>query len=175
MLYNTMTGSPSEITIREAHPSDLPDINEIYADAVRRTTATFDIEPPGERQRQAWFEEHGGKHPVVVAVDGVAVLGWGSLSPWSGRCAYSRTTEVSVYVREGSRGKGVGRALVEDLIERADAVGHHVILALIAQENDVSAVLFRRLGFRLTGTMHEVGEKFGRLLDVDIWERVGSS
>lgn len=161
--------------IREAILEDLAGINEIYADAVRRTTATFDLEPPLGEERLAWFREHGGSHPLIVALDGEAVIGWGALSPWSGRRGYSQTVEISVYVRDGHRGKGVGRALADDLIKRSRAVGHHVVLALIAEGNDGSTALFRRLGFQKAGTMHEVGKKFGRMLDVDIWERIEAS
>ena len=78
----------------------------IYNDAVARTTGTFDTEPKTLDQQREWFDRHGASHPVLVAEEAGRVVGWASLSPWSDRCAYARTAEVSVYVDESSRGGG---------------------------------------------------------------------
>jgi phosphinothricin acetyltransferase len=162
----------TDMTIREAVRRDLPGINAIYADAVRRTTATFDVTPPGKRERRRWFRQHGAGHPLVVADDGSTIAGWGSLSAWSGRCAYGRTVEISIYVRDEYRRRGVGRLLAEDLLERAVALSLHVVIAQIAEGNAGSVALFHHLGFHRVGVLREVGEKFDRLLDVEIWERI---
>lgn len=96
--------------------------------------------------------------------------GWASLSPWSDRAAYAKTVEVSVYVAEEHRRRGVGRRLLQALVAAGRAHGHHSLLARISADNDASIRLHARLGFTVAGTLHEVGTKFGRVLDICIME-----
>ena len=154
------------MTIRKAEERDVPRITEIYNQAVAKTTATFDTEPRSLEDRLSWFEKHGPKHPVLVADDGGRILGWASLSHWSDRAAYDASVEISVYVEEGMRGKGIGRALMEAVVAEAHALRHHTILARITADNPVSIHLHEALGFSNAGTVREVGFKFGRWLDV---------
>ena len=91
--------------IRKARLEDLKGITDIYNDVIMKTTATFDTEPKTEEEQKRWFREHGVKQPIVVAGEGRLIVGWASLSPWSDRCAYSDTAEISVYVKDGYRGK----------------------------------------------------------------------
>ncbi len=158
------------MTIRDAHAGDLFRINEIYTQAVRATTATFDTEPGTMEERTAWFGRHGSAHPVLVAEEGGAVLGWASLSPYSDRAAYGRTVEDSVYVDEGCRGRGIGKALLGALLDRARQLGHHAVIARIAQDNPASMRLHEAAGFFAAGTLKEVGVKFGKVLDVHFLE-----
>lgn len=157
--------------IRIAAEGDLPAITDIYNREVTSSTATFDTEPRTLDRQKMWLDEHSDLHPVVVAIMGSEVTGWGSLSPWSDRLAYARTAEISLYVREGFRGKGIGGALVRDLLLRAERSGLHAILARISEESLASLELFRKSGFVQVGTMKEVGEKFGRLLSVHILQK----
>ncbi len=157
-------------TIRSAAPGDLDRINEIYNQAVSTTTATFDTEPKSPEERRAWFEEHGPRHPVLVAEDGGRISGWASLSPYSDRAAYSRTVEISIYISEEKRGRGIGKRLMKAIVEEGRRLGHHAILARIAQDNPVSIRLHEWAGFFMVGTMKEVGFKFGRLLDVHLMQ-----
>ncbi len=159
-------------TIREATISDLPGITRIYNDAVLTTTATFDTEPKTLDEQRAWLTHHGTRYPVLVAVDGNEVLGWGSLTAWSDRCAYADTAELSVYVDAAHRGQGLGRALAEAVIAAGRTAGLHTLLSRIAEGNDISVKLTESLGFRHVGVMHEVGWKFGRRLDVYLMEMV---
>ena len=153
------------MNIRRAEEGDVPRIMEIYNQAVLATTATFDVEPRSLEDRREWFGKHGSKHPVLVAGDGEA-QGWASLSRWSDRAAYHASVEISVYVDEKARGKGMGRALMEAIVAEARRLGHHTILARIAGDNPVSIHLHEALGFVMAGTVREVGFKFGRWLDV---------
>jgi len=156
--------------IRDARAADAAAIAEIYNHAVLTTTASFDIEPKSVEDRARWLAGRSPLHPVIVAeVDGI-VVGWGALSPYSERPAYSATVEVSVYVAESYRGNGGGRALTRVLIERAHLAELHVLLARICTENMASIAMVRSIGFTEAGTMHEVGRKFGRWLDVVTWE-----
>lgn len=155
--------------IRPMRPGDVEAIFGIYDDEVLHGTATFDTEPSTAESRKLWLEHHQSPdRAVLVAEEGGAVVGWASLSPYSERCAYARTAEVSVYVHREHRGKGLGRALMTRLIEAARAAGLGVLLARIASETAASLALHRSLGFSSVGTLRRVGEKFGRILDVEL-------
>jgi phosphinothricin acetyltransferase len=162
--------------IRKATLDDLPAIKEIYNHAIENTVATFDTEPITMEEQEEWFRRHGPVHPVVVAEEasekGNTVLGWASLSEWSDRCAYSDTAEVSVYVREDCRGRGIGRVLLDGVMEKGRKAGLHTVIARIAEGNDVSIRLYESAGFRHIGIMREVGRKFGKLLDVYMMQKI---
>jgi phosphinothricin acetyltransferase len=156
----------SDVTIRLATEADLPAIREIYNHYVHTSTATFQLEPDTEAERLAWFRARGEKHPATVAVAGGELVGWGSLSPWKERAAYDRTVEASVYVRDGRHHRGIGRALLADLVERARTLGHRVVIGGACTEHPASIALQASLGFIPVGTLWAVGYKFGRWLDV---------
>jgi L-amino acid N-acyltransferase YncA len=163
------------LILRPAKIEDLNYIMQIYNEAVQTTVATFDTEPKTLEEQRAWFEHHGPKHPVFVAeADGV-ISGWASLSKWSERRAYSDTAEMSLYVKEEFRGRGIGRKLLEAIVNEGERVGLHTVIARIAGENRVSIHLHESLGFEHIGVMREVGRKFGKLLDVNLMQKIYSS
>jgi L-amino acid N-acyltransferase len=162
----------SPVVIRSARPADLEGITEIYNDAVLTTTATFDTEPRLPEAARAWFDAHGGRFAILVADARGVVAGWASLSMWSDRSAYDGTAETSVYVRREYRGRGIGRALEEAIIEQARTSRFHTLIARIAAESTESLGLHEGLGFARIGTMKEVGRKFGRLLDVHMLQKM---
>jgi L-amino acid N-acyltransferase len=153
-------------SIRQARPSDLEAIDRIYDHYVRTSTCTFQLEPAGLEARQAWFAGHGEGWPVLVAETGSAIVGWGSLSAYNPREGYRFTAEDSVYVEDAARGRGVGKALVKELIERGRALGLHTLLAAIEAEQLASVRLHQRFGFVEVSRMRELGWKFDRWLDV---------
>ncbi len=156
---------------RLARASDAREIADIYNHEVAYGTATFDTEPVTLEERRSWLAEHASpRRPVVVAEIGGVVAGWASLSSWSERCAYARAAEVSVYVHRDFRGRGVGRGLLSELIRRGREAGLGVLLARIVSESDASVALHESLGFQRIGTMRRVGEKFGRILDVELMD-----
>ncbi len=160
------------MNIRAATHGDLSRIREIYNHEVLASTATYDTVPRTEAEHRTWFGVHGADYPVLVAdLDGT-VIGWASLSPWSDRAAYSLAVEVSEYVDEDHRGIGVGRLLLQELIDVGRARGYHALLARISADNEASVRLHAQLGFSVAGTLREVGEKFGRTLDVCIMELI---
>ncbi len=163
------------LTIRKASLGDLAAITEIYNQAILKTTATFDTEPKSLEEQKEWFENHSPKYPVLVAEEDGQVIGWASLSKWSDRCAYSDTAEISLYVSEKERGRGIGRELLEAIIKEGEKSGLHSIIARIAEGNDMSIHLHRSVGFEQIGIMKEVGRKFGRLLDIYLMQKIYQS
>lgn len=157
---------------RPMQPSDLPGIFAIYDHEVLHGTSTFDTEPYDGIARQRWLTRHRAeRYPVIVAeADDHTVAGWASLSPFSERRAYDRTAEVSVYIHEAHRRKGLARDLLGLLAAEAPSAGLGVLVARITSESAVSLHLHESLGFQRVGTLHRVGEKFGKLLDVVLLE-----
>lgn len=160
------------LTIRLAERTDLAAITAIYNDAIRTTTATFDTEPKTEVQQVRWFEAHDERHPILVAELDGQVVGWASLTNWSERRAYDETAEASFYVQAESRGQGVGRRLKEAITAEARRLGYHSLIARVAEGSDASMHLNESFGFRRVGVLKEVGRKFGKLLDVYIYQKM---
>lgn len=156
--------------IREATLEDVPAMLEIYNEAILNTTATFDLEEQTLEERQVWFKKYGGIHPLIVAeVDG-KVAGYSSLSLFRDKQAFIRTTELSIYIHTGFRGLGIGNRLMEEILQRAKALGHHVVIGGITAGNDVSVKLHEKFGFEYVGTFKEVGHKFGSWQDVSFYQ-----
>jgi len=158
--------------IRLARPGDAEAMRTIYNAEVTGSTVTFDIEPRSLAQQLAWIERHQGVHPAVVAVDRGIVTGFGSLSPFRDRAAYATTVEDSVYVADGRRGEGVGRLLLDELVDLATRQGFHTVIARTSGDNEPSIALHRASGFVHVGVEREVGRKFGRWIDVAILQRM---
>lgn len=159
------------VLVREAAPGDLPTIAAIYDHEVESTTTTLDTEPMSREERAAWLARRDHeRHPVLVAEQGGRIIGYGELKPWSPRKGYARTAEVSVFVAADARGAGAGRALLSELVARARQSGLGVLLSRIGGESAASIALHAALGFRHLCTMERVGEKFGRLLDVELFD-----
>ncbi len=156
------------VKIRRAVAADLPAITGIYNEAVETTTATLDTEPRSDADARTWFDAHTGRYPILVAETNGAVVGWASISQWSDRKGYDGTAEISYYVKDGHRGQGIGRRLVDAAVEEARKAKLHTLIARIGGESDVSLHLCRSSGFTDIGIMKEVGQKFGRLLDVHL-------
>jgi phosphinothricin acetyltransferase len=154
------------VRIRPATVADLPAIRAIYNHYVATSTCTFRMEPQTEEELHAEFTARGPGHPMTVAEAGGEVVGWAALSAWKARCAYAHSVEASVYVPHDHHRRGIGRALLADLIERARAAGHHTILGGTCTEHPASLALQEALGFVKVAHLREVGFKFGRWLDV---------
>lgn len=162
------------IIVRPAEPADAAAIAAIYNVEVTQSTVTFDLVPRSLEEQRRWIDEHSGAYSAVVAVDQATdeVVGFGSISRWRERPAYSTSAEDSVYVRNDQRGRGVGRAVLEELVRQATAHGFHAVFARIADARPASIALHRACGFEAVGLEREVGRKFGRWLDVAVLERL---
>jgi phosphinothricin acetyltransferase len=154
-------------TIRDAAPGDLDAINAIYNHYVATSTCTYDRDPRSADDAARWLDAHGPAHPATVVTDERGdVIGWGALSPFRPRWGYRHTVEDTVYVRADHHARGVGRAILADLIARARALGHHSIIAVISADQTPSVRLHERAGFAPVALLPQVGHKFDRWLDV---------
>jgi phosphinothricin acetyltransferase len=163
---------PVEVTIAKAREEHIEGITDIYNDAILNTTATFDATPKTVEEQRGMLMEHDDAHPVIVALAGDEMAGWGSLSAHNDRCCYGRTVEDSIYVRRDMRGRGIGTLILNRLIAAAGEADHHAIIARIDGGNAASFALHRKMGFEEVGRLREVGHKFGRWLDVVMMEMV---
>lgn len=163
--------------LRDARPEDFPAIQALYAAHVLHGTASFEERPPTLDEMLARHRAVlDGGLPYLVAVEGEGgherVLGYCYATPYRPRPAYRYTLENSVYVADGQGGRGIGKALLDALIERCERGPWRQMLAVIGDSgNAASIALHRRCGFAPVGTFASVGFKFGRWLDTVLMQR----
>ncbi len=159
--------------IRPATLDDAEAILAIYNEQVLTSVATFDLVPRTLEEQRRWLTGRSGAHAVVVALnDDGNVAGFGALSPYRERAGYATTVEDSVYVAEQHQNSGVGRELLQHLVELARGHGFHALMAKVVGGHERSIGLHRACGFEVVGIEREVGRKFGRWLDVVLMERL---
>ena len=148
-------------------PKHWPRVRVIYMEGIATGDATFETQPPG------WAKWDAGHlaHSRVVALSGDEVVGWGGLSPVSGRCVYGGVAEISVYVAAVARGRGVGRGLLDALVQSSEDVGLWTLQAGIFPENRASLAIHEAAGFRVVGTRERIGRVVGVWRDVVLLER----
>jgi phosphinothricin acetyltransferase len=161
------------VSIRPATSADIPAITRIYAEAVTHGTASFELVAPDEaemtRRLSALLD---GGYPYIVAEIGGAVAGYAYAGPYRPRPAYRFSVEDSIYVDPKAQRGGVGRALLERLIEQATQRGFRQMIAVIGDSAQTPSIeLHRTLGFRPIGTIENVGFKFDRWLDSVLMQR----
>lgn len=157
------------MVIRIAEIRDMEELLSIYNYEVEHGVATFDLNPRTMEERMEWFYAHNiDNHPLIVAELDGRVAGYASLSQYRDKEAYAATVELSVYVDADSRRKGVARALMKAILDEARVRKDiHTVVSVITGGNEASFALHREFGFVHCGTIREVGEKFGRMLDID--------
>lgn len=159
--------TPFAFTIRDVRPEDLPSVREIYNHYVRNSTVTFDEKPMTlTALRRKYQKVQEKKLPFIVAEnpDG-QVLGYAYVFPWKEKAAYRHTVENSIYLGPAATGKGLGKALLGELIERSRAAGLKEMIAVIADRGaEASIAVHTAFGFKETGHMGKVGYKFDRWL-----------
>lgn len=160
--------------LRDAEPADIPAILDLTNQAIRETTAAWTTREETLDDRLTWFEGRRLQDlPVIVATgDDGAVLGFASYGPFRAREGYRLTAEHTVYVNPAAQRRGVGRALVERLIEIATERGVHVLVGAVDADNTASLGLHRALGFETAARLPQTGTKFGRWLDLVLVARV---
>lgn len=158
-------------TFSPATGSDLPAIKEIYDHYILETTATFHETPVPVDGLAEYVPVDDPRHPSLVIHSGGAVVGFCSCSPYRRRSAYDRTAELSVYLRPGCTGRGLGTAALARLENAATAAGIRVLVGTVCGENSAGIRLMERCGYACCGRLRGVGEKFGRTLDVVIYQK----
>ncbi len=156
------------IAIRPASPDDLNAITAIYAHSVLNGTATYELEPPSRAEMESRFRTLTAQgYPYFVATRDGVVIGYAYAGPFRPRRAYRFMVEDSIYLGPEAQGQGVGRLLMEWLIEACRALGFRQIVAVIGdgKVNAASVRLHERTGFRHAGVLEGSGYKFGRWLD----------
>ena len=155
-----------EVIVRDLRPDDWTEVAEIYRDGMRSGLATFEIEVP------SWKEWQADHTIALVAEDELEnVVGWAALGPVSKRWAYRGVAESSVYVARDAQGRGIGRTLMERLIERSERDAIWTIQTSIFPENEASLKLHRTVGFRVVGVRERIGKRDGLWRDTVLMER----
>ena len=156
--------------IRDCSIIDAPQLCAIYNHYVQNTTVTFETDPVSEDEMIQRIEGSGIRHPWLVWEEQEKVLGFACAGPWKSRLAYLYSVESTVYVARDRTGRGIGTRLYTRLLERLRRSDVHSILAGIALPNPESVALHEKLGFEKVAQFKEVGNKFGRWIDVGYWE-----
>jgi phosphinothricin acetyltransferase len=157
--------------IRSATTDDAPAIHAIYAPIVEATAISFELAPPSVDEMRQRIASTMERYPWLVATDGDALSGYAYATSFRVRPAYQWSVEVSAYVAETARGRGIGRALYEALLPELAKRGFVSAFAGIALPNDASIALHEACGFTKVGVFHRAGYKLGAWHDVGWWER----
>ncbi len=170
-----MTGiaMPTELVIRDAEAGDLPGVQHIYAQHVERGLGSFEEQPPGLAEIVRRHAELQARNlPFLVAETDGAVRGYAYAGPFRPRSAYRHTLEDSVYVDPALAGRGIGRALLTELVARCAALGYRQLIAVIGDSGNVPSIrLHAALGFEHAGLLYAVGLKHGRWVDIVMMQR----
>ena len=164
--------SGREVEIRDAVDADVAAIRKIFNQVIAATTAIWRDDPVNPEERREWFtQRRGSGYPVIVAVLYGDVVGFASFGELSGGVGLPLHGRATVHVRDGFRDQGIGRALMDELIDRAAAAGVRTMVAGIDAETTGSIEFHRRLGFEEVGRMPEVGFEFNRWIDLVLMQR----
>lgn len=163
-----------EYQIKSFTEAQLPEILEIFNDTILNSTCMYEYKPRNMQVMKDWYDgKIQGNYPLIGLFDKQgALLGFGTYGPFRVRPAYKYTIEHSVYVRADVRGKGYGKILLKEVIERAIKEDYHTIVAGIDADNKTSIILHEKLGFEFAGTIKQAGFKFNRWLDLSFYQLV---
>jgi L-amino acid N-acyltransferase YncA len=161
-----------DVVVRPARTDDAVEICRIYNQGIEDRVATLETELRTPPERAAWLAERGPRHPVLVAEDGGRLVGWSSLNRFNPRPAYDHVADMSVYIARGSRGRGVGRRLLDAITEAARQCGYHKMVLAAFPFNTAGMALYERCGFTRVGIYREQGRLDGRWVDIIVMERL---
>ena len=162
-----MRAIATAISVRDLRPGDWPEVARIFREGIATGNATFETAVPSWA---AWDTAHVADHRLVAERNGL-VVGWIALVPVSPRECYAGVAEVSAYVGERARGKGVGAELLAALVESSEPAGIWTLETGVFPENETSLRLLQRFGFRIVGTRERIGRLHGIWRDVVFLER----
>jgi L-amino acid N-acyltransferase YncA len=159
--------------VRPASAADVAAIQPIYAHHVLHGLASFEEEPPSVQEMRSRYDNIvAGGFPYLVAEEASEVLGYGYCALYRTRSAYRYALEDSVYVRQGQHRKGIGKAILAELIVRCEQLGYRQMIAVIGDSAQAASIgLHASLGFLRAGTLRSTGFKFGRWVDTVLMQR----
>lgn len=148
----------THLTFRDANTSDLKKIVDIYNSTISSRMVTADTEPVSVESRQKWFDEHNSANRPLWVIENNAyqIIGWVSFQSFYGRPAYNTTVEISIYLEETQRGKGLGKQILQHCLDKAPNFGVKTLLGFIFSHNEPSLRLFRHFGFEDWGTLPNI-------------------
>ncbi len=158
--------------IRKANVNDIESMLQIYNYEVLNGTATLDLKPKSLDEWTSWYNKHTENHPIIIAEDS-ELMGYASLSEYREKEAYSSTVELSVYVSNKYRNRGVATELMKNILDIAkNDSTTHMVISVITSGNEASKRLHEKFGFKFCGTIHEVGCKFGKFQNIENYELI---
>ena len=153
--------------IRDAVQSDVEQITAIYNEVLKNTTAIYNDRPATLEERISWWRSRLAQgYPVLVAANSGRIAGFATFGDFRAWPGYRYTVEGTVHIQSDARGQGVGTELLKAILERAKALGKHIMIAGVDSENAASLRFLERFGFERAGHLREVGYKFDRFLDL---------
>lgn len=162
--------------IRYATKEDLKAMTQIYNDAIKNSSATYDIDPQSVKQRRQWYESHQENNPILVYEIDDKLVGYATLSPFGSDDGYLYSVNLSIYLDWNNRGEGYGsdlmRAIIDIAKKRQDV---HTIVSEITSTNEASIAIHERFGFEFRGIVYEVGYKFGKFHDMCYYQLMVNS
>ncbi|ARS36390.1 GNAT family N-acetyltransferase [Pontibacter actiniarum] len=162
------TTTNSLVTVSEMLPEHYPQVQDIYAHGIATHNATLETTAPGWEE---WDNKHMKSCRFVALTEAGAVAGWAALTPVSGRCVYRGVAEDSVYIHPAHKGQGLGKLLLQRLVEASEREGVWTLQAGILKENQASIKLHGQCGFRVVGIRERLGQLHGQWRDVCLMER----
>jgi len=161
-----------DVSVRAATAADAAAICVVYNQGIEDRLATLETERRTPAERREWLAARGVRHPVVIAESGGQAVGWASLNRFNPRPAYDHVADISVYVERGWRGRGIGRRLIERLVELGREHAYHKLVLAAFPFNAAGMALYERCGFRTVGVYREQGLLDGAWVDVIVMERL---
>ena len=158
--------------IRSVKESDAAAIRDIYNYYVENTVITFEEDPLSIAEIEERIRKISVKYPYLVLEDEGETKGFAYANTWKERAAYRNSAEISVYLKNGCQGKGLGKTLLGNLLAEVRKTGLHALVAGITLPNERSTGMCESLGFKKIGQFNEIGYKNGRWLDVGYWELI---
>lgn len=158
--------------IREVRPDDAAQIAGIYNHYILETTISFETQPLSAEDMRIRIEEISSYFPYFVAENNGKLTGYCYAHPWKERAAYCKTLETTIYLASEAKRRGLGTRLMTQLIKECRNRGYHALIACITAENEESCQFHERLGFKKVSHFEQVGQKFGRWLDVADYELI---
>lgn len=159
-------------SVRAMQPRDAASVCAIYNQGIDDRLATLETRKRTPAEQADWLDRRDPRHPVFVAELDARVVGWGSLNSFNQRSAYDHVADFSVYVERAYREHGVGRTLVERLVESSHALGYHKMVLAMFPFNEPGKALYKSLGFRVVGVYEQQGRLDGRWVDILIMEKL---